>query len=152
MLNDLYKNFICILLLLSCTQSLASATEGLIYSYRTVEAIKLLKDKYPNNEPGLSYLIAHKGKVLASGGIGIANMDWNISLTDKTLLRLGSISKSITSIAVLKLVEEGKLDLDVPISTYATELPNLMGMPTLRQLLSHRSGLADHAFDKELIP
>jgi len=139
-------------ILLMSAQVLADPATDSSLSHRAVEAVKLLQQKYKPNEPGISYLIAHKGKVLASGGIGMANSEWNIALSDTTLIRLGSMSKSVTAIAALALVEQGKLALDVPISTYAAELPKHMGMVTMRQLLSHRSGIAEHAFDKELIP
>ncbi len=64
--------------------------------------------------------------------------------SDKTQFRVGSISKPVTAVAVLKLVEKGELFLDLPIPTYAPALPKHMGIVTMRQLLSLRSGVSDH--------
>lgn len=152
MISRKIKYVIGLVLLLNNLQLFAFSKTDSDLLNRAEEAINLLQKKYQAQQPGISYLIAHKGKILASGGIGRANMEWNIPLTGTTLLRLGSISKSITAIATLKLVEQGKIELDVPISTYIPELPKHMGLATPRDLLSHRSGIADHAFDKELIP
>ncbi|MEO2177233.1 MAG: serine hydrolase domain-containing protein [bacterium] len=119
---------------------------------RAAKAAALVENLYEPGNPGASYLISQGGKVLASGGVGMANVEWGIAMTDTTVSRLGSMSKSLTAIAVLQLVEQGKIDLDVPISQYATELPSYMRAVSTRQLLSHRSGLPDHAFDEGLIP
>lgn len=119
---------------------------------RAEKAVELLKETYSGEGPGVAYLISRQGEVLASGGIGKANLEWDIPITDTTVFRLGSISKSITAVAVLQLVEQGKIELDQPISTYAPDLPPHMGDVTMRQLLSHRSGLDEHAFDESLLP
>src|SRR5205085_4020407 len=61
-----------------------------------------------------------------------------------TVYRVGSVSKLFTDIAVMQLVEQGKLDLDVPVTRYIPTFQpgNSFGKPiTLRQLMSHRSGL-----------
>ncbi len=112
----------------------------------------LILETYDIYEPGVAYLISCKDEIILSGGIGKANIEWDIPISDDTVLRLGSISKPITAIAALQLVEQGKLDLDAPISTYAPDLPDHIKIISMRQLLSHRSGLAEHVFDKNLIP
>jgi len=109
-------------------------------------------ETYDANGPGAAYVISKNGIVLASGGIGIADMEWGLQNTDKTVFRLGSISKTITAIAVLQLVEKDLLDLNQPISAYAPDLPKQMGAVTMRQLMSHRSGLAEHVWNPDLLP
>jgi CubicO group peptidase (beta-lactamase class C family) len=112
----------------------------------------LILETYDSYEPGVAYLISCKDEILLSGGTGKANIEWDIPISDDTVLRLGSISKPITAIAALQLVEQGKLNLDAPISTYAPDLPDHIKIISMRQLLSHRSGLAEHVFDENLIP
>ena len=126
--------------------------KALSLSQKAQEAAALLSQRYTQDQPGATYLIAHKGVILSSGAVGQANLEWNIPLSENTLIRIGSISKSMTAIAVLKLAEENKLSLDQPIKLYAKNLPDHMGKRTLRQLLSHRSGIAEHAFDEALLP
>lgn len=121
-------------------------------SQRASIAVDLVKNTFASNAPGAAYLISYQGKTLESGGVGKANLEWNLSNTENTVFRLGSISKPITAIAILQLAERGKLNLDQPISIYAPDLPAHMGAVSMRQILSHRSGLAEHAFDESLMP
>lgn len=59
----------------------------------------------------------------------------------KSLFRLASVSKPITALGALVLVEQGKLNLDIPVGTYLPELPEPLKPLTCRQLLTHTSGL-----------
>ncbi len=80
-------------------------------------------------------------------GFGFRDSARRVPATEKTVYRVGSISKLFTAILVLQLVEKGVLDLDAPISKYAPELvfeDSAGSKPpiTLRQLLCHRAGIA----------
>ncbi|MBI1405246.1 MAG: serine hydrolase [Caulobacter sp.] len=92
--------------------------------------------------PGVAYAIVRDGAVV-TGGCGVARQGTDRRVTPDTPFLLGSISKSFTAMAVLQLVEAGKVDLDAGVSTY---LPAFRGQPgqaiTLRQLLSHTSGFS----------
>lgn len=107
---------------------------------------------YDASGPGASYVISKNENILASGGIGIADLEWGLQNTDETVFRLGSVSKTLTAVAVLQLVEKGLIDLDEMIATYVPDLPKQMGAVTMRQLMSHRSGLAEHARNPDLLP
>ncbi len=109
-------------------------------------------ETYDETGPGAAYVVAKNGEILVSGGVGIADMEWGSQITDDTVFRLGSISKTITAVAVMQLVEEGLIDLDRKIAVYAPNLPQQMGAVTMRQLMSHRSGLAEHAWNPDLLP
>src|SRR5690349_5795862 len=65
-----------------------------------------------------SVLVSEKGKVIYKKGFGLAEMEWNIPNKPDTKHRLGSITKQFTAMLIMQLVEQGKLKLDVPISTY----------------------------------
>ena len=69
------------------------------------------------NIPGLSITVGKNGQVAWTKGFGFANINEKIPVTSKTRFRIGSISKTVTSAAVGRLVDQDKLDLDAPIQT-----------------------------------
>jgi CubicO group peptidase (beta-lactamase class C family) len=89
-----------------------------------------------------SVLVAEKGKVIYKKGFGLADMEWNIANQTDTKHRLGSITKQFTAMAIMQLVEQGKLKLDTPISTYLPDYPKKNGeVITIHHLLTHSSGI-----------
>jgi CubicO group peptidase (beta-lactamase class C family) len=89
-----------------------------------------------------SVLVAEKGNVIYKKGFGLADMEWNIPNQTDTKHRLGSITKQFTAMLIMQLVEQGKLKLDVPISTYLPDYPKKNGdIITLHHLLTHTSGI-----------
>ena len=105
--------------------------------------------------PAISIALVDDQKVVWSQGFGFANPEDSVRATAKTIYRVGSVSKLFTDIAVMQLVEQGKLDLDAPVSRYVPGFhPHnpFGGEITLRELMSHRSGLVreppvGHYFD-----
>jgi CubicO group peptidase (beta-lactamase class C family)/D-alanyl-D-alanine dipeptidase len=82
--------------------------------------------------------------VIWSKGFGHADLAKKKPATPDTVYRVGSVSKLFTDIAIMQLVEEGKIDLDAPVSKYLPDFKpdNPKGYTiTLRQMMSHRSGL-----------
>jgi CubicO group peptidase (beta-lactamase class C family) len=89
-----------------------------------------------------SVLVADKGKVIYKKGFGLADMEWSIPNQPDTKHRLGSITKQFTAMLIIQLVEQGKLKLDVPISTYLPDYPKKNGdVITIHHLLTHTSGI-----------
>lgn len=72
--------------------------------------------------PGLSVAVIENGQTVLLRGIGLANIENNIPATERTLFRIGSISKMFVSLAILKLVEEGQLDLQTPVKDLIPEI------------------------------
>lgn len=92
-----------------------------------------------------SALVAENGKIILKKGFGSANMEWNIPNQADTKFRLGSISKQFTALLIVKLAEEGKIKLDVPITTYLKEYPKENGDKiTIHHLLTHTSGIPNY--------
>jgi CubicO group peptidase (beta-lactamase class C family) len=88
-----------------------------------------------------SVLVAEKGTVIYKKGFGLAEMEWDIPNQPHTKHRLGSITKQFTAMLIMQLVEQGKLKLDVPISTWLPDYPKKNGdVITLHHLLTHSSG------------
>ncbi len=92
-----------------------------------------------------SVLVAEKGEVIYKNGFGLSNMEFNIRNKTNTKHRLASISKQFTAMLIVQLVAEGKLKLNVPISTYLPDYPKANGDKiTLHHLLTHTSGIPNY--------
>jgi len=102
-----------------------------------------------NHLPGVAYGIVADGKLLYSGNIGYTDIDKKIPVTSSSLFRIASMSKSFTAMAILKLRDEGKLNLDDPAYKFIPELKRLKyptaDAPhiTIRHLLSHSAGFPE---------
>ena len=97
---------------------------------------------------GVTLAIVKDGKPIVLKGYGVADPETDNRPIDprKNLFRIGSISKTFTWIAVMQLVEQGKLDLDENVNSYlkAFQLPEPHGVPlTLNDIMAHRSGFED---------
>lgn len=93
--------------------------------------------------PGTAVGLWYKNKTWAAG-FGVTNRDHPLPVTDKTLFQIGSISKTFTALAIIQLVEQGKIDLDAPLRTYLPDFQTqdeLVGANvTARHLLTHTAG------------
>jgi CubicO group peptidase (beta-lactamase class C family) len=98
--------------------------------------------------PGVSVAVGYGGQTLWSEGLGMADLENLVPMTRQTEIRLGSISKTITAIAVLQLYERGRIELDAPIQQYLPSFPRKPWPITIRQLLCHQSGIR-HYRDNE---
>ncbi len=100
--------------------------------------------------PGAVVAIVKDGQVLLEKGYGLADEKRNIAVDPKrTLFRPGSTSKLFTWTAVMQLVEQGKLDLDIDVNRYLDfQIPPRDGQPiTLRQIMTHRTGFEERIKD-----
>ncbi|OWQ85290.1 hypothetical protein CDN99_22380 [Roseateles aquatilis] len=93
--------------------------------------------------PGAQISIVQRGKVVFTGAYGQANVEAATPVTKQTVFGINSISKAVTGVAAMQLVEAGKLDLDRPAVTYVDSLPESWKEVTVRQLLTHTSGLPE---------
>ena len=95
------------------------------------------------NIPALSVAVTLRGKEVKAAGFGIANLEWGTRAAAGTVYEIGSISKHFTAVAILLLVEEGRLRLDDPLSRYVDAGPAVWNRVTLRNVMQHTSGLPD---------
>lgn len=93
--------------------------------------------------PGLQVAIIKGGKIVMSGAYGRANVPDNVPVTNRTVFSINSATKTFTGVAIMQLAEEGKLDISAPVSRYLEGLPEKWQTITIRQLLTHVSGLPD---------
>ena len=100
---------------------------------------------------GVTAAYSIDGQTKWSDADGLACADGNIPFKTTTLTRIASICKSMTAVAIMQLVEQDLIDLDVPIQNYLNEFPEKeKGDITTRQLLSHTSGLSQYQGEKEV--
>jgi D-alanyl-D-alanine carboxypeptidase len=94
---------------------------------------------------GFSIAVVRDGQLMLAKGYGYADLAERVPAAANTIYRLASITKQFTAAAILHLAEEGKLSLEDRISDYLPDYPALGRRITIRNLLSHTSGLSDVA-------
>ncbi len=103
----------------------------------------LLRAAYPVNGPGAFAVAAVGDKIAFAKGYGEANTELHAAFTLDSVVRIASLTKQFTAVAILKLVQEGKLRLNEPLHDAWEDCPVLWCGITIRQLLSHTSGITD---------
>jgi CubicO group peptidase (beta-lactamase class C family) len=94
-----------------------------------------------------SVLVGKNGEIVFERGYGLANAEHQVANTPQTKFRLGSITKQFTSMAIMILMEQGKLKLDDPIGKFIDDPPKAWEGVTLHHLISHTSGV--HSYTAE---
>lgn len=140
------------------TNNLLPAT-GLIGKFSSSQTLRDRLAYY--HTPGVSIAVINDFGVEWAQGFGVCNVRLKDKVVTRTLFQAGSISKPIFSLGVMRLVQEGRLNLDEDIHQYLSSwrVPTNRGWNpriTLRQLLSHTAGLTVHGFPgyqaSELLP
>src|SRR6266542_670886 len=102
------------------------------------------------NVPGIALGILWEGEE-ETAGLGVTSLDNPLEVTTETLFQIGSITKTYTATAILRLVEQEKLDLDDPVRKYVPELrladEDVASRVSVRQLLTHTGGWLGDYFD-----
>ncbi|MBB6249758.1 serine hydrolase domain-containing protein [Nitrospirillum iridis] len=93
--------------------------------------------------PGMQVAVIQHGRLVLSRSYGIANLQTPVPVTAETIFAVNSITKAFTGVAAMRQVQEGRLDLDAPVGQYLADLPAAWRPITIRQLLTHMSGLPD---------
>ena len=106
------------------------------------------------SSPGCALAVVKDGHIVYEHGYGMANLELGVAITPQSVFDIGSVSKEITAMAILLLVQDGKVALDADIRKYLPEMPDYGSQITVRHLLHHTSGLRnyDDLFDLEGIP
>lgn len=92
------------------------------------------------------------GKLAWVGAVGLASVEPLKKATTTTQYRIGSVSKSITTVTLMRMAELGILDIDAPISRYLPDYPAHAADVTLRQLATHTGGIRHYDFDITRFP
>ncbi|MFC1514070.1 serine hydrolase domain-containing protein [candidate division KSB1 bacterium] len=137
-LSFVFVLIIIVALFAACTQ-----TSVIQVPPNNQKALEILKQaQETSGAPGVSAAVAVDGKIVFSEGAGYANLEHMIPATGKTVYRIASISKPISAIGLMQLLEQGKVKLDDPIQKYIPSFPvKPEGEITLLHILTHTSGI-----------
>ena len=103
----------------------------------------VLDQAFPADGPGATAIVVKDGKTVYHAGHGMASLELDVKMQPDHVLRIGSITKQFTAMAVLKLMEAGQLSLDDPLSKFLPDYPNGDNI-TVTQLLNHTSGIRSY--------
>lgn len=125
--------FVSLLLFLAWTHANGQSVDELVNRQLTQRHI-----------PGMSIAVVKDGKVVTAKGYGLANVELDVPATENTVYQLASVTKQFTATAIMLLVQDGKLTLDDKLSAKLSDLPASWGEVTVRQLLTHTSGIKNY--------
>lgn len=98
---------------------------------------------YNTHTPGCAVGVAEKGAAVLTAGYGMADLERNVAITADTVFESGSVAKQFTAAALILLAQQGKISLDDPMRKYLPELQDYGAPLTIRQVLSHTSGIRE---------
>ncbi len=108
------------------------------------DEINKILEKYDGENPGVAVAAIKDGEVVYMKTVGLANLEYKISITEDSVFNLCSVSKSITAMGIMLLKERGMLNYDDEIIRYFPELAYYCKGITLRHLLNHTSGIINY--------
>ncbi|RYY54400.1 MAG: hypothetical protein EOO09_14510 [Chitinophagaceae bacterium] len=130
---------------LSEAPGLLAATEVCIATPQACAAENYLRELMEETGiPGLQVMAVQQGRLLIKNSFGFANLSAASMVSDSTPFRINSISKTITALAIARLVEQGRVNIDTPVSAYISGLRFSGYSPTIRQCLGHLAGFRDY--------
>lgn len=109
-----------------------------------MDEVDALMRKYDGAVPGASLLVMRDGIPVVRRAWGMADLDARVPATPETNYRLASVTKQFTASAILLLAQEGRLSLDDPVRKWLPSLPTAVDSVTIRNLLTHTSGIVDY--------
>ncbi len=116
------------------------------------EKLDTVATAFQNNRHFMgTILVAQNNHILLKKAYGMADLEWNTPNTIDAKFRLGSITKQFTAAAILQLAEQHKLSLSDPACQYFDACPKTWQKITIRQLLSHTSGIPSYIDDKKFL-
>src|SRR6516164_2014374 len=133
------------------TQQAMPAARDTPYSEAERHARAVAHELLGRGIPGLAVASAVDGQIVYSEGFGYADLEERVPAWPTTKFRIGSVSKPLTAVALLQLVEQGKIDLDAPVQKYVPTFPDKSGKITPRLLAGHLAGIRHYKGDEFLI-
>jgi CubicO group peptidase (beta-lactamase class C family) len=112
----------------------------------------LVNGYFPADMPGATLIVVRDGQPLLRKAYGLADAEHQQAMTPQASLRLGSITKQFTAVAIMMLVDEGKLSLADPVTRFFPDYPAQGGKVTLEHLLTHTSGIASFTGKPSYVP
>ncbi len=118
-----------------------------VFSFAQVDSTDIIVKQLMAQQKivGLSLAVIKNGQELVNKGYGLANAELQVPVTSETVIRVGSLSKQFFTTAIMKLMEEGKLDITDSVHQFFPDAPATWRPITLKHLMSHTSGLQREA-------
>jgi CubicO group peptidase (beta-lactamase class C family) len=91
--------------------------------------------------PGLQLAVVRNNKIIKTASYGLSSIQYSVPVHNDTVFPIASMTKGFIGVAIMQLVEQGKINLSEPISSYLPDLPKQWRSITARQLITHTSGL-----------
>ena len=107
----------------------------------TADFDKVISTEFKGQEPGGVVLIAQRGKVIYKKPFGFANVELEVPMKEEMVFNIASITKQFTAVAILQLMELGKLSLQDEITKYLPDYPVNGQKITIENLLTHTAGI-----------
>ncbi len=104
----------------------------------------MLTKLYPKDAPGAAVIAVRDGKTVLRKGYGMADLELGVPIQPDMVFRIGSMTKQFTAVAILMLVEEGKLAVSDPITKFLPDYPTGGKTITVEHLLTHTSGIKSY--------
>lgn len=149
-MKQLRKTTALFLWLSLCALSLAAQQSNSLSAKLTRIEQTIQQELQKNGAPGAAVAIELDGRVIFAKGFGYADVENKVPFTPQTVSRVGSISKTFTALAVMQLVEQGKIKLDDEVQVYVPSFPKKSAPITIRQLLGHQGGIRHYQGDEML--
>ncbi len=139
----LFKLLVLVTPLMIVTKSTSQTIKNTTYASAIFKAHRIIDSlQQKQNIPGIDIAVSVNDTIVWSEGFGFANIELQVPvISGKTIFRIGSVSKPLTSTALGKLVERGKLSLDSTIQTYVKYFPKKKYPITVRQIAGHIAGI-----------
>ena len=138
------KQVIFAFLLISGIFINSSIAQSVTDKQLTTKFDQLLSEQFKTGETGATALVSRKGQIIYKKAFGMANMELNIPMQPDNVFRIGSISKQFTAVAILQLMEKGKLNLQDDITKFIPDYPTHGHKITIEHLLTHTSGIMSY--------
>jgi CubicO group peptidase (beta-lactamase class C family) len=103
------------------------------------------------DEPGAAVLVMRDGKPLLRKGYGLADVELGVAIQPEHVFRVGSLTKQFTAVAILQLVEQGKISLADQITKFFPDYPSEGKTITVEHLLTHTSGMQSYSSKDNLM-
>jgi len=104
----------------------------------------ILSAQFKPGETGCAALVAKNGQIIYKKAFGMANLELNVPMQPDMIFRVGSITKQFTAVAILQLMEQGKLSLQDEITKFIPDYPTQAYKITIEHLLTHTSGIKSY--------
>jgi len=141
-MRSIIRNILSGVLVLASVQFVSA--QDTLKTNKTEKAVDKYLTYFSGENPGAVVAVIKKGNVIFKKAYGLNNISTSEELEGNELFNLGELSKSITALAVLKLVEKGKLDLGSSIKEVLLDFPEYGNKISIKHLMDHKSGLVNY--------